>query len=125
VVALPHLGASTAEAEDNCARMAADQLRDYLENGNVRNSVNFPLAVLPRGSGWRLAIVNANVPNMLGQISTAMADAGLNIDDMLNKSRGNIAYTIVDSARPVSDEVIARLAAIDGVLRVRYLPDLG
>ncbi len=121
-VALPHLGASTTEAEDNCASMVAEQLRDYLENGNVRNSVNFPLAVMPRSSAWRLGIVNANVPNMLGQISTAMAEAGLNIDEMLNKSRGDIAYTIVDSARPVPDSVITRLRAIDGVLRVRYLP---
>ena len=121
-VALPHLGASTTEAEDNCASMVAEQLRDYLENGNVRNSVNFPLAVMPRSSAWRLGIVNANVPNMLGQISTAMADAGLNIDEMLNKSRGDIAYTIVDSARPVPESVIERLRAIDGVLRVRYLP---
>ncbi|MFA7505707.1 MAG: phosphoglycerate dehydrogenase [Burkholderiaceae bacterium] len=121
-VALPHLGASTTEAEDNCASMVAEQLRDYLENGNVRNSVNFPLAVMPRSNSWRLGIVNANVPNMLGQISTAMADAGLNIDEMLNKSRGDIAYTIVDSSQPVPDSVIARLRAIDGVLRVRYLP---
>ncbi|MEB2318821.1 MAG: phosphoglycerate dehydrogenase [Pseudomonadota bacterium] len=121
-VALPHLGASTTEAEDNCASMVAEQLRDYLENGNVRNSVNFPLAVMPRSSSWRLGIVNANVPNMLGQISTAMAEAGLNIDEMLNKSRGDIAYTIVDSNQPVPDSVVERLRAIDGVLRVRYLP---
>ncbi|HWS73650.1 MAG TPA: 3-phosphoglycerate dehydrogenase family protein, partial [Quisquiliibacterium sp.] len=96
VIALPHLGASTREAEENCALMVVDQLRDYLENGNVRNAVNFPDAVAPRESGYRVAIANANVPNMLGQISTAMAKAGLNIHNMLNKSRGEMAYTLVD-----------------------------
>ncbi|MGE0801670.1 MAG: 3-phosphoglycerate dehydrogenase family protein [Lautropia sp.] len=123
VVALPHLGASTQEAEINCAIMVADQLRDYLENGNIRHSVNFPEAVAPRESPYRVAIANANVPNMLGQISTAMAAAGLNIHTMLNKSRGEMAYTIVDVDSPVPDAAIASIAAIDGVLAVRYLVD--
>ncbi|MCO5107221.1 MAG: phosphoglycerate dehydrogenase [Burkholderiaceae bacterium] len=120
--ALPHLGASTREAEDNCAVMVVDQLRDYFENGNVRNAVNFPDAVAPRESGYRVAIANANVPNMLGQISTAMARAGLNIHTMLNKSRGDMAYTIVDVDSPVPEPAIASIASIDGVLAVRYLP---
>jgi D-3-phosphoglycerate dehydrogenase len=120
-IALPHLGASTREAEDNCAQMVADQLRDYLENGNIRNAVNFPDAVAPRESAYRVAIANANVPNMLGQISTAMAQANLNIRNMLNKSRGEMAYTLVDVDSPVPDTVIASIAAIQGVLSVRYL----
>ncbi len=119
VVALPHIGASTREAEDNCAIMACDQLRDYLENGNVRNSVNFPEVLMPRTEGFRIAIVNANVPNMVGQISTAMARAGLNIIDMLNKSRGTMAYTLTDVDRPLSEAVVRDIAGIDGVLAVR------
>jgi D-3-phosphoglycerate dehydrogenase len=122
VVALPHLGASTREAEDNCALMVADQLRDYLEHGNVRNAVNFPDAVAARESAWRVAIANANVPNMLGQISTAMARGGLNIRNMLNRSRGEMAYTLVDVDSEVGADVLASLAAIEGVLAVRYLP---
>ncbi len=121
VIALPHLGASTQEAEVNCAIMVANQLRDYLENGNIRHSVNFPEAVAPRESAFRVAIANANVPNMLGQISTTMAAAGLNIHTMLNKSRGEMAYTIVDVDSPVPPAVVASIAAIDGVLAVRYL----
>ncbi len=120
--ALPHLGASTREAEENCARMVADQLRDYLENGNIRNAVNFPDTWAPRESAFRVAIANANVPNMLGQISTAMAHADLNINNMLNKSRGDMAYTIVDVDSAVSDEAIASILHIDGVLSVQYLP---
>ena len=122
VIALPHLGASTREAEDNCALMVADQLRDYLEHGNVRNAVNFPDAVVARESNFRVAIANANVPNMLGQISTAMAKANLNIHNMLNKSRGEMAYTIVDVDSPVPQPVVDSIAAIAGVLSVRYLP---
>jgi D-3-phosphoglycerate dehydrogenase len=122
VTALPHLGASTREAEENCAIMVVEQLRDYFENGNVRNAVNFPDAVSPRESGYRVAISNANVPNMLGQISTAMAQAGLNIHNMLNKSRGDMAYTIVDVDSPVPPRAIQEIAAIEGVLAVRYLP---
>jgi len=125
VIALPHLGASTAEAEENCAIMVVDQLRDYLENGNVVNAVNFPQVSMSRESPWRLAIANANVPNMLGQISTAMAHAGLNIHNMVNKSRGDMAYTLVDVDSAVGDAVIASLASIPGVLSVRYLPGAG
>ena len=122
VVALPHLGASTREAEDNCAVMVADQVRDFLEHGNIRNAVNFADAVMSRESAWRLAIANANVPNMVGQISTALARAGLNIHNMLNKSHGEMAYTLVDVDSAVPDALIAELAAIQGVLAVRYLP---
>jgi D-3-phosphoglycerate dehydrogenase len=122
VVALPHLGASTREAEENCAIMVADQLRDFLEHGNVANAVNFPQVSMARESRFRVAIANANVPNMLGQISTAMANAGLNIHNMVNKSRGDMAYTLVDVDSPVSDSVIAALKGIEGVLAVRYLP---
>ena len=120
-IALPHLGASTREAEDNCALMVADQLRDYLEHGNVRNAVNFPDAVAPRESAYRVAIANANVPNMLGQISTAMAQANLNIRNMLNKSRGDMAYTLVDVDSAVPASAIESIAAIQGVRSVRYL----
>lgn len=122
VIALPHLGASTREAEDNCAVMVADQVRDYLENGNVVNAVNFPDVAMGRESPYRVCIANANVPNMLGQISTAMAKAGLNIHNMLNKSRGEMAYTLVDVDSPVPESVIRSLERIDGVLMVRYLP---
>jgi len=106
VVTLPHLGASTQQAEDNCAVMVVEEVRDFLENGNVRNSVNFPEMLMPRNDSYRLAIVNENVPNMLGQISTCMADAGLNILDMLNKSRGELAYTLVDVDSEASQECL-------------------
>ncbi|MDM0110667.1 phosphoglycerate dehydrogenase [Variovorax sp. J22R133] len=122
IVCLPHLGASTREAEENCAVMVADQLRDYLENGNVANAVNFPSVSMGRESAFRVAIANANVPNMLGQISTAMARAGLNIHNMVNKSRGDMAYTLVDVDSAVSDAVLDDIGAIAGVLSVRYLP---
>ncbi len=122
VIALPHLGASTREAEENCAVMVVDQLRDYLENGNVVNAVNFPQVTMARESAYRVAIANANVPNMLGQISTAMASAGLNIHNMVNKSRGEMAYTLVDVDSAVGEPVLDSLRAIGGVLSVRYLP---
>jgi D-3-phosphoglycerate dehydrogenase len=122
VIALPHLGASTREAEENCAIMVVDQLRDYLEHGHVGNAVNFPSVSMPRESAYRVAIANANVPNMLGQISTAMANAGLNIHNMVNKSRGEMAYTLVDVDSPVLPDVLASLAAIPGVLAAHYLP---
>jgi D-3-phosphoglycerate dehydrogenase len=121
VVALPHLGASTAEAEENCAIMVAENLKDYLENGNIRFSVNFPECRLGRMDAYRITIANANVPNMVGQISTCLGDAGLNIEDLLNKSIGNLAYTIVDVNEPVTDEIESRLRAIDGVLTLRNL----
>jgi D-3-phosphoglycerate dehydrogenase / 2-oxoglutarate reductase len=123
VIALPHLGASTSEAEDNCAIMVADELRDYLEHGNIQNAVNFPDVAMPRESPFRVGIANANVPNMLGQISTAMAEAGLNIHNMLNKSKGEMAYTLVDVDSAVPPQVIERIAATKGVLAVRYLPE--
>jgi D-3-phosphoglycerate dehydrogenase / 2-oxoglutarate reductase len=123
VIATPHLGASTGEAEDNCAVMVADQIRDFLEVGNVRNSVNFPEAVLPLTPGaTRLCIVNANVPNMVGQITTALAKNNLNISDLLNKSRGDIAYTLVDVDAAIPESVSKEIAAIQGVLAVRVIP---
>ena len=121
VIALPHLGASTAEAEENCAVMVAENLKDYLENGNVRFSVNFPEAIMPRNGAYRITIANANVPNMVGQISTCLADAGLNIEDLLNKSYGGLAYTIVDLDGPVPDETAESIGQIDGVLALRNL----
>jgi len=121
VITLPHLGASTKEAEDNCAIMVAEQVRDYLENGNVTNSVNFPEMQMPRNDGYRMGVVNSNVPNMLGQVSTALADAGLNIIDMLNKSRGDMAYTLVDVDSEISADTIAAIEGIEGVLSVRAL----
>lgn len=121
VITLPHLGASTREAEDNCAIMVADQVKDYLENGNILNSVNFPEVQMPRGSEYRVAVVNSNVPNMVGQISTALADAGLNIIDMLNKSRGDLAYTLVDVDSELGEATIEAISAIDGVLAVRAM----
>ena len=121
VITLPHLGASTQQAEENCAVMVAEQVRDYLENGTVRNSVNFPEMYMPRNGGFRLAIVNENVPNMLGQISTCMADAGLNIIDMLNKSRNELACTLVDVDSEVTTACLDHISSIEGVLKVRAL----
>jgi D-3-phosphoglycerate dehydrogenase len=122
VVALPHLGASTEEAEENCAVMVAEQLADYLENGNVLNAVNFPNVAMARESNFRIAIANANVPNMVGQISSVLASAGINIHNMLNKSKGDMAYTLVDIDSAVTDVVLQQLSAIAGVLAVRNLP---
>ncbi len=122
VITLPHLGASTAEAEQNCAVMVADQVRDWLENGNVRNAVNFPEINLARArDGYRIAVVNSNVPNMLGQISTELAEAGLNIIEMLNKSREDIAVTLIDVDGEPIEAAIRRIAGIAGVLSVRCL----
>jgi D-3-phosphoglycerate dehydrogenase len=122
IIALPHLGASTEEAEENCAVMVVEQLRDYLEHGNITNTVNFPNVSMPRESAFRVAIANSNVPNMLGQISTALAKASINIHNMTNKSRGEMAYTLVDTDTALPDTVIAQIAAIPGVLVVRALP---
>jgi D-3-phosphoglycerate dehydrogenase len=122
VILLPHLGASTREAEENCAVMVAEQVRDYLLDGTIRNSVNFPDVILPRESRFRVAIANANVPNMVGGISHEMAAAGLNIATMTNKSRKDLAYTLVDVDSEVPDSVIKAIGSIDGVLMVRYLP---
>ena len=122
VVTLPHLGASTGEAEENCAVMVADQLRDFLENGNVKNSVNYPEAVLPRApSTTRLALANSNVPNMVGQISTCLASARINIADLLNKSRGEYAYTLIDADGTIGDDLLQQVRAIDGVLSARIV----
>lgn len=122
VVALPHLGASTDEAEENCAMMVADQVREYLEHGTITNAVNFPNVEMPRESPYRLSIANTNTPNMLAQISTTLANSGLNIHNMVNKSRGDMAYTLVDVDSPVSDDVLTSLSAIEGVLAVRAIP---
>jgi D-3-phosphoglycerate dehydrogenase / 2-oxoglutarate reductase len=122
VVALPHLGASTEEAEENCALMVVDQLREFLEQGTIRNSVNFPAVEMAREGPFRVAIANANVPNMLGQISTAVAQAGINIHNMVNKSRGEMAYTLVDLDTEPSAAVVERIARIPGVLTIRAIP---
>ena len=122
VVTLPHLGASTGEAEDNCAIMVADQVREYFAHGTMENAVNFPNAQMPRESPYRLAIANANVPNMLARISQAMGSRKINIHNMLNKSRGETAYTLVDVDSPVPDAALEDLRAIEGVLAVRYIP---
>jgi len=122
VVCLPHLGASTREAEENCAIMVADNLKEFLENGNIRHSVNFPEAVLRRTRPHRLAIANANVPNMVGQVSTVLAEENLNIADLLNVSRGEVAYTIVDLDGPASAETLKLILSIDGILSSRALP---
>lgn len=121
VVSLPHLGASTVEAEDNCAIMVANQVSDYLENGNVRNSVNFPAVSMARNGSNRITVVNSNVPNMVGQISTALANANLNIVDMLNKSRDELAYTIIDVDAEPQQALIDEMKSIEGVLAVRVI----
>ncbi|MGH8130376.1 MAG: 3-phosphoglycerate dehydrogenase family protein, partial [Steroidobacteraceae bacterium] len=121
VVALPHLGASTVEAEENCAVMVAENIKEYLENGNIRSAVNFPDAVMPRADAYRITIANENVPNMVGQISTVLGGAGLNIEDLLNKSMGQLAYTVVDLDGPVSDETLQSLGRIKGILALRNL----
>jgi len=121
VLTLPHLGASTAEAEDNCAIMVAEQVRDFLENGNIKNAVNFPDVVVPREAAHRLIVANANVPNMLGQISETLGEAKLNIHDMVNRSRGELAYTVADLDVPIPDSVRQKIAAIPGVLMTRIV----
>jgi D-3-phosphoglycerate dehydrogenase len=122
VIALPHLGASTAEAEDNSAVMVVDQVRDYLEHGNLQNAVNFPEAQMAREAPFRLAIANANVPDMLGRISHTLGKRRINIHNMLNKSRGDMAYTLVDTDGPIGQDVVDELCNTEGVLAVRYLP---
>jgi D-3-phosphoglycerate dehydrogenase len=125
VICFPHLGASTVEAEENCAVMVADDVREFLENGNVTRSVNFPETVLQRTRPHRLAIPHANVPNMVAQILTALAAQGINIADMLNHSRGDISYTLVDLDAPANDGTLAQIRGIDGVLTARVLPIIG
>ena len=120
-IGIPHLGASTPESEDNCAIMAAEEMKEYLENGNIINSVNYPEAVLPKNDGTRLTILHKNIPNMVGQISTQLANEKINIDDMLNKSKGGFAYTIIDVAGNISDSTKSALEKIDGVIKVRVI----
>jgi D-3-phosphoglycerate dehydrogenase len=120
-IVLPHLGASTAEAEENCSIIVAERLKDFLENGNIRHSVNFPDVVMPRTEGVRLGIANENVPNMVGQISGALAEANLNIIDLLNKSRGDFAYTLIDLNSPVPAATLEHIRGIKGVLSARVL----
>jgi len=120
VIPIPHLGASTGESEDNCAIMAVDEIKAYLEDGNISNSVNFPNATLPRRSGnQRLIVANDNKPNMIGAITQILADHAINIDDMLNKSRGDLAYNIIDVNGNLSDEAVTAIARLDGVLFAR------
>ncbi|MEE8482494.1 MAG: phosphoglycerate dehydrogenase [Acidiferrobacterales bacterium] len=121
VIALPHLGASTGEAEDNCAIMVADQVKDFLLTGNIKNSVNFPEVIVPFDNQHRVVIANANVPKMLGHISNVMADANLNIHDMVNKSRDELAYTVVDCDSEIPAAVADKLRAVEGVLSVRVI----
>jgi D-3-phosphoglycerate dehydrogenase len=125
VIALPHLGASTEEAEDNSAVMVVDEVRDYLEHGNLQNAVNFPDAQMPREAPFRLAIANANVPDMLGRISHTLGKRKINIHNMLNKSKGDMAYTLVDTDSPIGKDVVDELCHTHGVLAVRYLPAEG
>jgi D-3-phosphoglycerate dehydrogenase len=125
VILMPHIGASTEEAEDNCAVMAADQLRDFLENGNIRNSVNFPTLQLERVAGCRLAVTNDNVPRILGSVLAILADENINVIDMLNKSRENVAYNLIDIDTHPGEEVLACMRGLDGVINVRMIGDCG
>ena len=121
VIALPHLGASTSEAEDNCAMMIAKQIKDYLENGNIVNSVNYPDSKMPRAGEERLAITHRNIPNMVRQITKAIAEEEANIVDMLNKSRGDFAYTLIDIEEEIPNSVIESIKQVEGILKVRAL----
>ncbi|MFT4095240.1 MAG: phosphoglycerate dehydrogenase [Niabella sp.] len=121
VITIPHLGASTPESEDNCAKMAAQQTKVYLETGNIKNSVNFPNCEMPQSGAQRITVAHKNIPNMLGQISTALAAGDVNIKDMINKSRGDYAYTILDLEAPATEESFSKIKAIEGVLKVRVI----
>jgi D-3-phosphoglycerate dehydrogenase len=123
VILMPHIGASTDEAEENCAIMAADQLRDFLESGNIRNSVNFPALQLERVSGCRLSVTNENVPRILGSVLSILADEDINVIDMLNKSRDELAYNLIDISTHISDEVLEKMRALEGVINVRLIGD--
>ena len=118
-ILFPHIGSSTLEAEQNCAIMAADQLIDFIENGNIINSVNFPILTLERTGDFRIGFANKNVPNMLGQVLPILAESHINVLDMLNKSRGEVAYSLIDVDKPVSDDIIAKIKSIDGIYTVR------
>lgn len=120
VIAVPHLGASTPESEDNCAKMAALELIDYIENGNIKNSVNYPDASM-NAAGTKICVMHKNVPAVISALTTALGDAGLNIDNMLNKSKKDYAYTLLDVAGDVSDDVVAKLSAVDTVIKVRVI----
>ncbi|MFT3903598.1 MAG: phosphoglycerate dehydrogenase [Niabella sp.] len=121
VITIPHLGASTPESEDKCAVMAVKQMKEFLEQGNIRNSVNYPNCEMPRASGYRITVAHKNIPNMLGQISTALAGEKMNIVEMINKSRGDYAYTIIDVESNIGENVLDKIISIEGVLRVRSL----
>ena len=123
VIPVPHLGASTQEAETNCAVMAVRQLRDFLENGNIKNSVNFPDCFLEENSNVRLIVMNKNIPNMVGQVSTILAKAGINIIEMLNKSKGDYACTIIDISDQPNPDMLKSLCRIEGVVKVRMLKE--
>ena len=121
IVTIPHLGASTAESEDNCAVMAAIQLDDFLRNGNIKNSVNYPNVSMPMSGDARICVFHANIPNMISQVTTTIAELGLNIENMINKSKGDNAYTMVDVKGSVSAEAISKLASVDGIVKVRVI----
>ncbi|MDD5037414.1 MAG: hypothetical protein PHE55_22030, partial [Methylococcaceae bacterium] len=121
VIALPHLGASTEEAEVNCAVMVTGQIRDFLENGSIKNAVNFPDVELPRTENFRLALANANVPNVVSQVSSRLADANLNIAGLVNRSRGDLAYTLLDVDAEIPEETLSRIQSIEGVLAARVI----
>lgn len=123
IICIPHLGASTPESEDNCAVMAAEQVREYLERGNIKNSVNFPDCELPPTGKTRITLINNNVPKMISHVTTILGEYGLNIDEMLNKNRGEIAYNIIDVSGDVPGDLIEKLKTIDGVVAVRIIPD--
>ena len=120
-IAIPHLGASTPESEDNCAVMAARQLADFLENGNIVNSVNFPVCTMPRSAEYRLAIAHKNIPNMITSFATEFSDDGINIENMMNKSKGELAFTLIDTNTNISEEALKKIEAIEGVLRVTLI----
>ena len=121
VVALPHLGASTPESEDNCAVMAADELRDFLENGNIKNSVNFPNVIMERSGAQRLCFIHRNVPAVLANVTTQLGAEGVNVENMTNKSKGEYAYTIVDAGSPIDSAVVERICALPGIIRLRVI----
>ena len=121
IVAIPHLGASTAESEDNCAVMAAVQLDDFLRHGNIKNSVNYPNVSMPMSGDKRICVLHSNIPNIISQITGAIGETGANIENMMNKSKGDNAYTVVDVTGTVADDVVAKLSAIEGIARVRVI----